>query len=216
MLGFAGFGRLKGGAGRCLQDMDLVGGSSGGCGYKFAVSLSTTSSNFSRQKPKHYQGPYPFLYYYPPFNFIMKSTLLSLAAAFLLVTSTFAAPAPGQDNRNQDVARRDDRNDKDFNYGYDKKHKVTPAEKARWEAAHKNDKRDDRKEDDRRDANYGYDKNHKVTPQEKARWEAAHKNDRKDDNRRNDKDFNYGYAKNHRVTAQEKARWEAAHRNDKR
>jgi hypothetical protein len=36
--------------------------------------------------------------------------------------------------------RHDDRNDRDFNYGYDKKHQVTPQERARWEAAHRNDR----------------------------------------------------------------------------
>lgn len=126
----------------------------------------------------------------------MKKALFSLATAFVLLSSSasFATPAPDRhddDKRRQEAKRYDDRNDKDFNYGYDKKHRVTAQEKARWEAAHRNDRRNDN--DDRRDDNnYG----------------------RRDD--RNDKDFNYGYDKKHRVTAQEKARWEAAHRNDRR
>lgn len=43
----------------------------------------------------------------------------------------------GNDRRND----RDYRQDKDFNYGYSKNHRVTPAEKARWEAQHRNDRR---------------------------------------------------------------------------
>ena len=120
----------------------------------------------------------------------MKTTLLSLATALLLTTSAFAAPAPGHDdNRRPSIDCRDDRNDKDFNYGYDKKHRVTPQEKARWEAAHRNDRYDNQRNDryddrrDQRDFNYGYDKNHKVTAREKARWEAAHRNDRYDGRR---------------------------------
>ncbi|MBO0357544.1 hypothetical protein J0X19_06270 [Hymenobacter sp. BT186] len=119
----------------------------------------------------------------------MKTTLLSLATVLLLATSAFAAPAPGHDdNRRKEIARRDDRNDRDFNYGYDRKHKVTAQERARWEAAHRNDRndyRDNDRRDDRndRDFNYGYDKKHKVTAQERARWEAAHRNDRYDGRR---------------------------------
>jgi hypothetical protein len=136
-----------------------------------------------------------------PFT-IMKSSFFSiLAAASLLATTSFAAaPAafghdgrPTQQNPND---RLNDRNDKDFNYGFDKKHKVSPDERKRWEEAHKNDRKDDRKDykedrkddrkDDHRDGkdnNYGFDKNHRVTPEERARWEAAHKNDRRDDHR---------------------------------
>ena len=132
----------------------------------------------------------------------MKASFFSiLAAASLLATTSFAAtPAsfepdsrPAQQNPND---RFNNRNDKDFNYGFDKKHKVTPDERKRWEDAHKNDRKDDRKDnkedrkdrkddqkdvrkDDRKDgkdSNYGYDKNHRVTPEERSRWEAAHRN----------------------------------------
>jgi Ni/Co efflux regulator RcnB len=72
----------------------------------------------------------------------MKASFLSiLAAASLLATTSFAAPsALAQDNNEHRIQqsgndRQDDRNNKDFNYGYDKKHKVTSEEKARWEAA---------------------------------------------------------------------------------
>ncbi|MBX0289063.1 hypothetical protein K3G63_01360 [Hymenobacter sp. HSC-4F20] len=126
----------------------------------------------------------------------MKTALLSFATAMVLLSSTasFAAPAPTRyddDKRRKEYNDRDDRNS---NYGYDKKHRVTPAEKARWEAAQRNNRRDDyRGNDDRRNDYRG--------------------NDGRRDERR-DRDFNYGYDKNHRVTAQERARWEAAHRND--
>jgi hypothetical protein len=113
------------------------------------------------------------------------SLLATLAtAALLTATSAFAAPFQGPGN----------------NYGYDKNHRVTPQERARWEAQHKNDRRDDdhkndrhdndRRDNDRRDdkfdrnKNYGFDKNHRVTPQERARWEAQHKNDRHDHDHR--------------------------------
>jgi hypothetical protein len=85
---------------------------------------------------------------------------------------------------------------------------VTPQEKARWEAAHKNDndKHEDRKNDDKRDDHKGNDK----------RADIKH-DDRRDDDKRDDRkggDSNYGYDKSHQVTPQEKARWEAAHKND--
>ncbi|RSK48923.1 hypothetical protein [Hymenobacter rigui] len=118
----------------------------------------------------------------------MKTSLLSLAAAFGLLASTAALAAPAPDHRDDDRYRReynkyDDRNNRDFNYGFNKKHRVTPAEKARWEAQHRNDGRDDdrRSDYDRRndrndrDFNYGFDKKHRVTPAEKARWEAQHR-----------------------------------------
>ena len=128
----------------------------------------------------------------------MKTSFFSLlAAASLVATTAFAAPASPAHDRDRRLAQQNpndrfnDRNNKDFNYGYDKKHQVSPDERKRWEDAHKkdrkdfkNDRKDDRKDykddrkDDRKDAkNYGYDKSHKVTPQERARWEAAHKND---------------------------------------
>ena len=108
----------------------------------------------------------------------MKVTFLSLVTACVLLTS---GAAVAQDHR-------DGRQDQNSNYGFDKNHKVTPQERARWEAEHKNDRHDDKNDhhdgknnqhDERNDKgfNYGFDKNHKVTPQERARWDAAHKND---------------------------------------
>ena len=38
-----------------------------------------------------------------------------------------------------EAAHRNDRRDRDSNYGYDRSHRVTPSERARWEAAHRND-----------------------------------------------------------------------------
>jgi hypothetical protein len=76
------------------------------------------------------------------------SLLATLAtAALLTATSAFAAPFQGPGN----------------NYGYDKNHRVTPQERARWEAQHKNDRRDDDHKNDR------------------------HDNDRRDNDRRDDK-----------------------------
>ena len=135
----------------------------------------------------------------------MKAPLFSaLATALLLASSSAsfaAAPAAAPFANHDDPRDRyNDRNSKDFNYGFDKKHRVTPAERARWEAAH----RDDDRRDNRRDND---------------RFDGRRDNDRRDDNRfddRNSKDFNYGFDKKHRVTAQERARWEAAHRYDGR
>lgn len=142
----------------------------------------------------------------------MKTSLLSLAAAFALLASTnsfAAAPAAGPDWKNdrRDDDRRNDRNDKDFNYGYDRSHRVTPAERARWEAAHRNDNN----------------RSNKIAAADRARLERerleAQRREaqrRQDEERRrndrNDRDFNYGYDRSHRVTAAERARWEAAHR----
>ncbi|MCB2379384.1 hypothetical protein LGH70_17430 [Hymenobacter sp. BT635] len=141
----------------------------------------------------------------------MKTSLLSLAAAFTLLASTasVAAPLPGADwkenARREAERRRDDRNDKDFNYGYDRNHRVTPAEKARWEAAHRNDRNNGRSES--------------YTSAERARQERLETLRRQEEarqrNNRNDRDSNYGYDRSHRVTAAEKARWEAAHKNDR-
>ncbi|TGD79679.1 hypothetical protein [Hymenobacter wooponensis] len=124
----------------------------------------------------------------------MKTSLLSAVALIFTASSAFAAPAfPNHDNKPKYGT------DRNSNYGYDKNHRVTPAEKARWEAAQRtarrDDYRDDRRDDRRDNRDYG-------------------RNDREFD--RNDRDFNYGYAKNHRVTGAERARWEAAHRNDRR
>lgn len=121
----------------------------------------------------------------------MKTALFSILAAATLFVSTpsmAAAPATHPTDNRKPYDRRDDRNDKDFNYGFDKKHRVTPQERSRWESAHRDDRRDDR-QDDRRDDRF---------------------------NDRSSRDFNYGFDKKHRVTAQERARWEAAHRYDGR
>lgn len=52
------------------------------------------------------------------------------------------------DNNRRDEQRDKDRRDdqdyrqgKDFNYGYSNNHRVTPSEKARWEAQHRNGRR---------------------------------------------------------------------------
>lgn len=121
----------------------------------------------------------------------MKTSLLSAATAFAFLfsaSSAVAAPAlPKHDNKPPYS------NGRDHNYGYDKNHKVTAAERARWEAAQRHDHRDDYKKDDK-------------------------KNNRRDDQRydRDDRNQNYGYDKNHQVTASERARWEAAQRHDRR
>ncbi|MDO7853013.1 hypothetical protein [Hymenobacter convexus] len=125
----------------------------------------------------------------------MKTSFLSiLAAASLMASTAIAAPATSHTAATvlqNPYDRQNDRNDKDFNYGFDKKHRVTPDERKRWEEAHRNDRKDDKH--DRKD---------------------ERKYDKRDD--RNDKDFNYGFDKKHRVTNEERARWEAAHRNDGR
>lgn len=148
----------------------------------------------------------------------MKANLFAsfAATALLAATSAFAAPAPA-DNHDRDNRYQQGPGDRNNNYGYDRNHRVTPQERARWEAQHRNDKHDDRrdndhkdngrrgndKHDDRRDdkfdrnKNYGFDRDHKVTQDERRNWEQGH---------------NYGYAQNHRVTAQERARWEAQYR----
>lgn len=123
----------------------------------------------------------------------MKSFLLAALAAASLLTSTsafaaspFAGPGPRYEQQRP--------GDRDFNYGYDRNHRVTPQERARWEAQHRNDRRDDKFD---RSKNYGFDRDHRVTPDERRDWERSH---------------NYGYAQNHRVTPQERARWEAQYR----
>lgn len=123
----------------------------------------------------------------------MKTSFFSAFAALALFASTsaFAAPAADHDDRRPAQGpgnRYDDRNSKDFNYGHDRKHRVTPQEKARWEAAHRNDRRGPAGA---------------VASQQQARWDAERRN-------------NYGYAKTYRVTDQERARWDAAHRDDHR
>ncbi|MBF9236698.1 hypothetical protein I2I05_04760 [Hymenobacter sp. BT683] len=153
----------------------------------------------------------------------MKASLFSLiAAATLLASSTAfaAAPAAVSIERHDPNDRYNDRNSKDFNYGYNRNHRVTATERARWEAAHRNDRNDwkknqkyDRKDDRRDDKNDRKD-DRRDDKNDRKDDRRDYKDDRKDD--RNNKDFNYGYDKKHRVTAQERARWEAAHRNDRR
>ncbi|WP_303310195.1 hypothetical protein [Hymenobacter sp. BT730] len=132
----------------------------------------------------------------------MKTSLFSFAAALalLVTTGSFSASAADlPDNNRREAARRDDRYDKDFNYGYDRRHKVTATERARWEAAQ------------RQEANY---RAAQQAAAQRNRQDAQRQADRRND--RYDKDFNYGYDRNHRVSAAERARWEAAHRSNQR
>jgi hypothetical protein len=133
----------------------------------------------------------------------MKSFLFAALATASLLTSTSAfAAAPGndydRDGRRYEQQRPGDR---DFNYGYDRNHRVTREEIARYQAQHRNDNRgrDNDRRDDKfdRNKNYGFDRDHQVTRDERRDWERGH---------------NYGYAQNHRVTTQERARWEAQYR----
>ena len=97
----------------------------------------------------------------------MKASLFSVVAAVLLAsTAAFAAPVPFDHPGPAD--RFDDRASKNFNYGYAPKHRVTPQEQTRWEAAHRNDHSN-------RSQRFGSVPDHRVTPQERARWVAAHK-----------------------------------------
>jgi hypothetical protein len=139
---------------------------------------------------------------FPPaflFLFVMKSFLFAALATASLLTSPGAFAAAPLDNRYEQGP-----GDRNFNYGFDRNHRVTPQERARYEAQHRNDRRDDdRRDNDRRDdkfdrnKNYGFDRDHKVTQDERRDWERSH---------------NYGYVQNHRVTSQERARWEAQYR----
>jgi len=109
----------------------------------------------------------------------MKTSLLSLAAAALLLVSnvTFAAGPPN-----------DRRPDKEFNYGYPRNYKVSAKERARYEDEQRKFAEQQRKQaeqqrkladrHDDHDSNFGYPKSHQVTPQERARWEAAQRNGR--------------------------------------
>ncbi|MDO7877316.1 hypothetical protein Q5H93_21405 [Hymenobacter sp. ASUV-10] len=115
----------------------------------------------------------------------MKTSLLSLAAALLLVSNvTFAAGPPN-----------DRRADKESNYGYPKNYKVSAKERARYEAEQRKLAEQQRK----------------MVEQQRKQAEQQ----RKLADRRDDRDFNFGYPKNHQVTPQERARWEAAQRNDR-
>lgn len=132
----------------------------------------------------------------------MKSFLLAALATASLLTSTSAFAAPfdnhDRDNRRYEQQRPGDRNQ---NYGYDRNHRVTRQEIARYQAQHRNDNRgrDNDRRDDKfdRNQNYGFDRDHRVTLEERRDWERSH---------------NYGYAQNHRVSPQERARWEAQYR----
>jgi hypothetical protein len=129
----------------------------------------------------------------------MKSFLFAALASASLLTSACASATAFDHDRDGRRYEQQRPGDRDFNYGYDRNHRVTPQERARWEAQHRNDRRDDDRRDDKfdRSKNYGFDRDHRVTPDERRAWERAH---------------NYGYAQNHRVTPQERARWEAQYR----
>ena len=132
----------------------------------------------------------------------MKASLFSVIAAAALLTSSVSFAAAGPIDH-----RYDDRNSKEFNYGYDRSHRVTDYERARWEATHRDNKAERRdNKNDIREAKSDI-REAKVDLRE-ARREA------KDD--RNSAAFNYGFDRSHRVTAQERAHWEAAHRYDNR
>jgi len=130
----------------------------------------------------------------------MKSFLFAALASATLLTSTsaFAAPTPANDHDGRYQQGPGDRN---FNYGYDRNHRVTRQEIARYQAQHRNDNRgrDNDRRDDKfdRNKNYGFDRDHRVTQAERRDWERSH---------------NYGYAQNYRVSPQERARWEAQYR----
>lgn len=129
----------------------------------------------------------------------MKTSLFSFAAALALLATTGSITATAADHENKYERREADRRDKDFNYGYDRRHKVTASERARWEAAQ-------RRQDNYRGA--------QQSAAQRNRMEDQHEADRRND--RNDKEFNYGYDRSHRVSAAECARWEATHRNGQR
>ncbi|MBU6122810.1 hypothetical protein [Hymenobacter siberiensis] len=132
----------------------------------------------------------------------MKASLFSIITAAALFTSTASFAAAGPFDHCYD-----DRNSRDFNYGYDPNHRVTDYERARWEAAHRDNK------GDRRDAKN--DIREAKADLRKAKGDLRDaRHDAKDD--RNSNYFNYGYDRNHRVSPQERARWEAAHRYDGR
>jgi hypothetical protein len=132
----------------------------------------------------------------------MKSFLFAALATASLLTST-GAFAASVDNHDRDGRRYEQQRpgDRDLNYGYDRNHRVTREEIARYQAQHRNDNRgrDNDRRDDKfdRNKNYGFDRDHQVTRDERRDWERGH---------------NYGYAQNHRVTTQERARWEAQYR----
>jgi hypothetical protein len=125
----------------------------------------------------------------------MKSFLFAALASASLLTSTSAFATP-LDNHDRDDRRYEQLRpgDRDFNYGFDRNHRVTRDEITRYEAQHRNDRRDDHFD---RNQNYGFERDHRVTREERRRWEAGH---------------NYGYAQGYRVSPQERARWEDSYR----
>lgn len=151
----------------------------------------------------------------------MKALIFPFFAAIALLNSPTAS---AQD-------RTESRTD---NYGYDKNHQVTPEERARWEAVHKDERKDDRRGDrkddgatarkdgrkdngvaDRKDGR----KDNSVADRKEGGKDARNDNGkgpRKDDRGADHKgkDVNYGFEKSHQVTLEERARWEEAHKND--
>lgn len=133
----------------------------------------------------------------------MKSFLFAaLASASLLASTSAFAAAPISDNHDRDGRyEQGPGQHRDDNYGYDRNHRVTPQEMARYQAQHRNDNRgrDNDRRDDKfdRNKNYGFDRDHRVTQNERRDWERGH---------------NYGFDQNHRVSPQERARWEAQYR----
>ena len=127
----------------------------------------------------------------------MKTSLFAafVTAVLLSATSTFAAPLNDHEGPRYELRP----GDRDFNYGYPRDYRVSPRERARWEAEHRTARRDDHRPDDRfdRNQNFGFDRDHQATRDERRHWEEAH---------------NYGYSQDHRVTPQERARWEAQYR----
>jgi len=95
----------------------------------------------------------------------MKATFFASLAAAALLTATSVFAASLADSHDRD-GHRDD------NYGYDRNHRVTPQERARYEAAHRNDRRADDYFD--RNQNYSFDRDHRVTREERYRWEKDH------------------------------------------
>ena len=132
----------------------------------------------------------------------MKASLFSIIAAAALLTSSVSFAAAGPFDH-----RYDDRNSPAFNYGYDRSHRVTAYERARWEADHRDNKAD------RHEAKADIREAKADLRDAKGDLREARR-DAKDD--RNSAAFNYGYDRNHRVSPQERARWEAAHRYDGR
>jgi beta-glucanase (GH16 family) len=136
------------------------------------------------------------------FSEIMKASLFSLIAAAALFTSTASFAAEGPYDH-----RYDDRNSKDFNYGYDRNHRVTDNERARWEAAHRRDDHFDRS------TNYGYDRNHRVTAQERARWEAQQRENQLREAKLRQVQLREAKLREaQQREAPQRAQWEASHR----